>query len=157
MLPGATDAVGPDAGRPDFKKRGPKLGYTFAYEDGKTTNVAWMNAAGRNGIPCSFVVDKAGKVAYIGHPMHLDVVLPKVVDGTWTYESAGTELAQVEKEVDAMIRQAPRQGRGGRPRGDHGVREEEPRPRQDPVLRGPKLDLLVGAGRFEEAKKIARA
>jgi hypothetical protein len=30
-----------------------------------------MDAAGQNGIPCSFVV-AGGKIAYIGHPMSLD-------------------------------------------------------------------------------------
>ena len=66
------------------EKRGPKLGYTFAYADDRETYDAWMKAAGRDGIPCWFVVDKAGKIAYIGHPMYLDVVLPKVVAGKWT-------------------------------------------------------------------------
>ena len=37
-------------------KRGPKLGYTFAYADDAETKDAWMKAAGQNGIPCSFVV-----------------------------------------------------------------------------------------------------
>src|SRR5262249_8386873 len=57
------------------KKRGPKLKYTFAYGDDRKTHEAWMGAAGRSGIPCAFVVDKASKIAYIGHPMYLDVVL----------------------------------------------------------------------------------
>src|SRR4051794_36249836 len=65
------------------KKRGPKLKYTFAFEDNRDTNDLWMKAAGRNGIPCCFVVDRASKIAWIGHPMYLDVVLPKVVKGKW--------------------------------------------------------------------------
>jgi thiol-disulfide isomerase/thioredoxin len=43
------------------KKRGPKLPFTFAYADDRTTYDAWMKAAGRDGIPCSFVVDKSGR------------------------------------------------------------------------------------------------
>lgn len=31
----------------------------------------WLAAAGQNGIPCAFVVNKHGKIAYIGHPMEL--------------------------------------------------------------------------------------
>lgn len=31
----------------------------------------WLAAAGQNGIPCAFVVNKKGQVAYIGHPMEL--------------------------------------------------------------------------------------
>ena len=47
-----------------------------------------MKAANQNGIPCSFVVGKDGTIAYIGHPMYLDEVLPKVVAGKWTPEDA---------------------------------------------------------------------
>lgn len=31
----------------------------------------WLTAAGQSGIPCAFVVNKQGKIAYIGHPMSL--------------------------------------------------------------------------------------
>ncbi len=63
------------------KKRGPKLKYTFAYADNTKTFDAWMKAAGREGIPCAFVVDKTGKIAYIGSPHFLGVVLPMVMAG----------------------------------------------------------------------------
>jgi thiol-disulfide isomerase/thioredoxin len=35
----------------------------------------WLKAAGQNGIPCAFVINKKGEVAYIGHPMKLDDAL----------------------------------------------------------------------------------
>ena len=66
------------------EKRGPKLGYTFVYADDRDTYNKWMKAAAQNGIPCSFVVGKDGRLAYIGHPMYLDLVLPKVVAGSGT-------------------------------------------------------------------------
>src|SRR5689334_8112127 len=48
------------------RKRGPALKYRFAFA-GDRTFAAWMKAAGREGIPCSFVVDRAGRIAYIGN------------------------------------------------------------------------------------------
>src|SRR5262245_27383582 len=36
------------------ERRGPKLKYTFAYGDDRTTYDAWMRAAGQGGIPCCF-------------------------------------------------------------------------------------------------------
>src|SRR5262245_15770237 len=54
------------------KKRGEKLGYTIAYADDRDTSDAWMKAAGQSGIPCSFVIGKDGKIAYIGHPLFLE-------------------------------------------------------------------------------------
>ena len=34
-----------------IKKRGPKLKYTFAYSDERTTYDAWVTAAGKSGVP----------------------------------------------------------------------------------------------------------
>jgi thiol-disulfide isomerase/thioredoxin len=97
-------------GRPDHteemvaafvQKHGPKLKYTFAYADDGATAEAWLKAAGRTGIPCTFVVDKAGRIAYIGHPMYLPLVLPKVVAGTEGAKAVSDEMARVEAEFAA--------------------------------------------------------
>ncbi|MBY0455920.1 MAG: TlpA family protein disulfide reductase [Gemmataceae bacterium] len=86
------------------KKRGPKLKYTFVYSDDNVTADAWMKAADVEGIPRSFVVDKAGRIAYIGHPMYLPMVMPKVVAGTATAEAIGDEMAKVEAEFNTLAR-----------------------------------------------------
>jgi len=65
-------------GVPDFvRKMGSKMSYRVALDD--TSNgskgrmaLAWLTAAGQNGIPCGFVINKQGKIAYIGHPMSLE-------------------------------------------------------------------------------------
>ena len=141
---------------PFVKKRGPKLGYTFAYEDGKTTNAAWMSASGQRGIPCCFVVDKAGKIAYMGHPMYLDIVLPKVVDGSWTYEMASTEVEKAEKEVNAIFGKLRGKDKEAVLEAINEFEKKNPALAKIPYFMGPKLDLLVGAGKFTEARKMAR-
>ncbi|MFY7952195.1 MAG: TlpA disulfide reductase family protein [Armatimonadaceae bacterium] len=83
-------------------RRGKKFGYSFAYADDNVTAEAWMVAAGREGIPCTFVVDKAGKIAYIGHPMYLPEVLPRVVDGAATAKEVGAHMAAVQAEFSAL-------------------------------------------------------
>ena len=82
-------------------RQGPKLGYTFAFGSGTETHNAYMKASGQMGIPCSFVVDKQGRVAYIGHPLFLDFVLPKVLDGTWDQKEGAATLAAADKDFDA--------------------------------------------------------
>lgn len=42
----------------------------------------WMRAAGQAGIPATFIV-KEGKIIWIGHPMALDTLLPKIFDGSY--------------------------------------------------------------------------
>ena len=84
---------------------------------------AWMKAAGRNGIPCSFEVDKTGRIAYVGWPMFLGMVLPKVLAGGASAKVVGDEMAKVDadyrtvaatfnRDPEAGLREAP--GRCGR-------------------------------------------
>lgn len=46
-------------------------------------NKLWMKRSFSVGIPTSFVVDRDGHIAFIGHPTELDEVLPKVLNGSW--------------------------------------------------------------------------
>jgi thiol-disulfide isomerase/thioredoxin len=136
------------------ERRGPKLGYTFAYADDDETNDAWMKAAGRSGIPCCFVVDKAGKIAYIGHPMYLDVVLPKVVAGKWTEEDADA-VKKVQEDV-AVVFAAFRD-----PDAEAGLKELAAFQKAHPELAGipyfhhSRITALLKLKRVDEAKKIA--
>ena len=87
-------------------RRGPKLGYTFAYADDSATHEAWMGAAGQNGIPCSFVIDKTGHIAFIGHPMYLDDVLPAVIAGTWKAADGPALVEKLDAEMEALDKAA---------------------------------------------------
>ena len=83
-------------------KRGPKLGMAFAVCETDVMDKAWFEASGQEGIPCSFVVDKAGKVAFIGHPTELDEVLPMVLGGTWKGEESVKAIAATNAELGAI-------------------------------------------------------
>ena len=66
---------------PFVQTMGDKMSYNIAMDqlpsatasgnDGEMAN-NWMKAAGQNGIPTAFIVDKDGKIAWIGHPMALE-------------------------------------------------------------------------------------
>jgi thiol-disulfide isomerase/thioredoxin len=137
------------------KKRGSKLKYTFAYADDRDTYDAWMRAAGRNGIPCSFVVDRSSKIAYIGHPMYLDVVMPKVIDGTWNGKKSLVEIEGIEKEVTEVFKAL----RGTNPEASlktlQGFETRHPALSKIPYFIGPKITLLVQARKPAEARKLA--
>lgn len=67
------------------KNMGSKMDYTVAADtwDNKVAD-AWMKAADRDGIPTSFIVNKEGVIAWIGHPRSgLEEALAKVIDGTF--------------------------------------------------------------------------
>lgn len=58
-----------DVVMPFVQAKGSGMSYTVAVDDSNKTTAAWMEAAGQKGIPCSFIVGKDNRIAYIGHPM----------------------------------------------------------------------------------------
>jgi thiol-disulfide isomerase/thioredoxin len=84
---------------PFVKEMGEKMNYRvvldnkFADPEGAMAT-SWMKAAGQNGIPCSFIVDQSGKIAWIGHPMTMAPVLEQVVAGKWDTKAAIAEAEE---------------------------------------------------------------
>jgi thiol-disulfide isomerase/thioredoxin len=138
-------------------KQGAKLGYTFAFDSGSETHTAYMKASGQNGIPCSFVVDEHGKIAYIGHPLFLDFVLPKVLDGTWDQNAAADTLAAADKDFDATYAVMMTTTNST----EAGLKAVAKFDAKWPVFADnvymiqPKLGLLVRGKQFPEAKELA--
>lgn len=68
---------------PFVRSQGDKMAYTVAIDKQGSTQRAWMDAAGQNGIPCAFVVDRKGKIAFIGHPQsdEFEGTIKQVVTG----------------------------------------------------------------------------
>jgi thiol-disulfide isomerase/thioredoxin len=137
-------------------KRGPKLGYTFAYADDLETYDAYMKASGQGGIPCCFVIDKAGKIAFIGHPMYLDVVLPKVVEGKWT-EADVEAIKGIEKDVDPVFKAVfdPKSDPEAALKTVAEFEKKYPALAHIPYFVAPKVGLLIRAKKYDEAKKAA--
>jgi thiol-disulfide isomerase/thioredoxin len=53
---------------PFVKGQRDQMDYTVAIDRSGGTSRAWMQAAGKSGIPCAFIVDRKGKIAWIGNP-----------------------------------------------------------------------------------------
>ncbi|MGC4006771.1 MAG: redoxin family protein [Pirellulales bacterium] len=89
------------------KKQGEKIGYRVVRDDltgnekGKMVET-WLEPAGQEGIPVSYVVEK-GKIAWIGHPDKLGDVLAQVVDGKWDVKKAREEFIANNERADKMI------------------------------------------------------
>jgi thiol-disulfide isomerase/thioredoxin len=137
-------------------KRGPKLGYTFAFADDRETYDSWMTAAGQGGIPCCFVVDGAGKIAYIGHPMYLDLVLPKVVAGTWTGNDVKSLLA-AQADVNGVFKALSSPNPEVALKALASMDANYPELSNIPYFVAPRIDLLLKAKKYDEAKKAAES
>ncbi len=83
--------------------KGDGMAYTVAWDDGHKTNDAYMKAAGKNGIPCAFLIDGKGKLAFIGHPATLDIPLAGVVDGTWDAAKGDEIIAAAMKQMQDVV------------------------------------------------------
>jgi thiol-disulfide isomerase/thioredoxin len=97
-----------------LKKRakGLRLNYAVAYADDATTADAWLKAAGQDGW-CTFVVDEAGRIAFMGSTLFLDVALPKVLAGARP-KAVGEEMAKVAAEYKTVMETLVRDFKAGR-------------------------------------------
>jgi len=86
-----------EATRKMTKEKGDTMAYTVAFDAGRVANAAWMQPAEQRGIPASFVVDKEGKIAFIGHPMWLDIPLDAILAGTWEPKAGMKQVAEAEE------------------------------------------------------------
>jgi len=89
-----------------------RMGYTVAY-DGKSRAMekAYMEAAGQNGLPTTFLIDKAGTIAWIGHPMWLDMPLEAVVADKWDSKTGPAQVAKAQErmvEIGEKMRAEPK-------------------------------------------------
>ncbi len=96
-------------------KQGDKLGYRIAFEKEPNTYDAYMEAADQHGIPTAFIVDKKGRIAWIGHPMiGLDRALDEILAGKYDLVvarkifdlKAKMSEAWMERDFEAVLKLA---------------------------------------------------
>src|SRR3712207_4837080 len=109
-----------------------------------------MTAAGRRGIPCTFLVDRAGKLAWVGDLSRIGRPLNAVLHGRF---DAGKQ-AQA-KELRERVRIAARHGRYDEALAalDGAIPLDEA---SEPMYRATKLLLLLRTEDYEAANDTAR-
>lgn len=133
-----------------------KFTYRFAFADNRDTDKEYMEAAEQNGIPCSFVIDKAGKIAYIGHPLELDEVLPKVVAGTWKGKEDIDAIAAANKQLEAIMELGEKKPEEALPKLAEFEKGHPTKAKQD-MFNVQKMVMLMKAKKFDEAKAVGEA
>lgn len=104
---------------PFIKKMAANMTYRVALDDKSKSKdgamaTTWMKAAGQNGIPAAFIVDKKGKIAWIGHPATLkdglleDILADRYDAKKGDSKPAGTDAAKpADKQKAAAPLPAP--------------------------------------------------
>ncbi len=82
-------------------KRDEDMGYTVAIDDDGQMAESWVEASGQQGIPTAMIVDRAGKVAWIGYGTDpaMSGVLESVINDEWDLADA---RAKREKSLHEM-------------------------------------------------------
>jgi thiol-disulfide isomerase/thioredoxin len=139
-------------------KRAGKLGYTIAYAEDRVTYDAYMKASGHGGIPCSYVIGRDGKIAFMGHPLFLDEVLPKVMAGTWDPVKGAAELEEADKLWDATYAAITKAGDPAKQLAEwQAFSAKWPRLASDPYMNSARLNLLLKANRHADARQLAES
>ncbi|MFN4839503.1 MAG: TlpA disulfide reductase family protein, partial [Phycisphaerales bacterium] len=95
----SSDTRGERDVRPFVERMGDRMDYRVAVDNARSTDALWMQAAGMPAIPVAFVVNAAGKIVWIGHPLAgLDAVVEQVVAGVFDADA----FARRERELEAM-------------------------------------------------------
>jgi thiol-disulfide isomerase/thioredoxin len=103
-------AIGQNMAEPDdsgvaafVKKMGDQMTYRVALDDkSRETNgimaVNWMKAAEQNGIPTAFVINKQGRIVWIGHPMGLnEQILEDILAGRFDVAKFAVEYERQQQ------------------------------------------------------------
>jgi len=94
---------------PFVKDMGAKMDYVVAVDQERATFAAYMEAFKQGGIPTAFVVDRAGKVVWYGHPMAgLDNVIEEVVAGKFdlaAHKAKQEKSERIERGMSAYLDQ----------------------------------------------------
>ena len=81
--------------------QGEAMPYRVAVDDGDRTWKKWMQAAGQKALSTAFVVDGAGRIAWIGTPgPALDRALEEIVSGRWSAEEV-RRIRDLERSIEA--------------------------------------------------------
>ncbi|MCK1592873.1 hypothetical protein IVB04_38365 [Bradyrhizobium sp. 169] len=79
-----------------------KMSYATAFDSTGEMNQLWMESSFAPGISTSFVLDRHGDIAFIGHSMRLAGVLPKVLQAIWRIRDEG-EAADAKRIAESQF------------------------------------------------------
>jgi thiol-disulfide isomerase/thioredoxin len=75
--------------KPFVQQMGDQMAYRVALDDAQGSMMkTWFAAAGQKGIPSAFIINKDGRIAWIGHPMQMDGPLEQILTDKYDLEAA---------------------------------------------------------------------
>jgi thiol-disulfide isomerase/thioredoxin len=151
---------------PFVKKMGTNMTYRVALDDKSHDEKGamaanWMEAAGLNGIPSAFIVNKQGRIAWIGHPMTMteklwDDILADRYDLAKAAADHEKEEAQQE-QLSALSAKLGAAMKAGKWEDANAVVDEMTKvmPENPPQLQMIRLEILFREKKYDDAYRLA--
>ncbi|HEX4589365.1 MAG TPA: redoxin family protein [Gemmataceae bacterium] len=144
--------------KPFVEKMGDKMDYRVAIDsvpkgkkaDEGAMNKTWMSAAEQDGIPTAFVIDKDGKIAWIGHPMEMEKPLAEIAAGKWDLKAAAVAYKEEkarEKKMQTIAEKVQKAARSHDMKGVLAVVDEA-------IKDDPKMEENLGRLKFHALAEI---
>jgi len=91
--------------QPFVKAKAETMDYVVSVDTDGIATKNYMRAFGETGIPTAFVIDKKGRLVWIGHPMGgLDEVLKEVVEDKFDLEQYQKGLAEAKEKYERLVK-----------------------------------------------------
>jgi thiol-disulfide isomerase/thioredoxin len=157
---------------PFIKQMGDKMTYRVAMDDKSkdpqgAMATTWMQAAGQDGIPAAFIINKDLQIAWIGHPAQMDGPLAKIIAGDYDLKAEAAKAAEaakvdgaqqaammkVQKEVQEKVLKPMQAGNT-----EEAIKAVDAIIAENPTLKqqltGLKLSVLLQSKKHDEAYKV---
>ena len=155
-LTNADDANTSEAVEKFVQGKGANYNFRFAFSNSDVNYKSFMEASGQQGIPCSFVVDRSGKIAFIGLPHDLDYVLERMVKGQWRGKQDADELKQMNESIMGLGQLAQTDPEKALDIIQH-VRRVNPQRTKGFDFAFAEVTTLISLKKFDEAKAVIEA
>ncbi|MFO0827170.1 MAG: TlpA disulfide reductase family protein [Phycisphaerales bacterium] len=157
----------PERIRATVAEQADRLRVRVAVDEGNAGTERYRIGARDATVPLAFIIDRAGRVAWIGHPDLVDAPLAAVIAGSWDIDAAARDHAR-RSEIARATRVLVEEYVAAWDRGDDAGRlaaaekySEYPVAEADgfapPWFSWPaRVELLIKAGRVTDAERVAR-
>ncbi len=86
----------------DFIAKYKEINYKIAVDDKQKTYNAYMQ--GQEKIPVAFIINKAGTVAWIGHPLDIYIPLKRIITGKFDIKK-GAQRQKIYRQIQILLTQ----------------------------------------------------
>jgi len=150
---------------PFVHKMGTNMTYRVALDDKSHEEkgamaVTWMDAAGLNGIPSAFIVQK-GRIAWIGHPMEMtEKLLDDIMSGHYDIAKAASDYEkqqETEKQMSEFSRKLNAAVKAKNWDEANATLDEIEKklPKDSPSLQMARFQILLLQKKYDEAYRLA--